>query len=227
MALETPPGPRPSLVARRPRLTLAIALLLGAAMSFYLQNRPPPWRALTLTPVVAAVLKDDGGPRIGPDDADVVVVVFTDYQCPVCKRTDAALERVAANDGRVRVVYKDWPILGEASVLAARAALAADAQGKYADVHRALMASRSKLDAERIRDIAIEAGADWPRLQADQAARAGEIEARLNRQAGQAWSLGVEGTPAYLVGPYLVKGGLDDRDLARAVAAARKAGPPR
>lgn len=219
--------PRASLAARRPRLTLAVAVGLGLLATWWFQSRPPPWRKLELTPVVAAVLKDDGAPSLGLASADVLVVVFTDYQCPVCKQTDAALERLAARDGRVRVVYKDWPILGEASTQAARVALAADRQGRYAAVHRGLMASRAKLDAERIRAIAIEAGVDWPRLEAEQAAHAAAIEARLEAHAAQAWSLGLQGTPGYLVGPFLVKGGLDDRALERAVVAARKAGPPR
>ncbi len=223
---EPPSGPT-SLAARRPRLTLALVILLAVAATAYLQNGPPPWRKLTLTPVVARVLDDRGSPWIGAEAADVVVVVFTDYQCAVCKRTDAALERLVASDGRVRVVYKDWPILGEASTEAAWVALAADRQGRYVEVHRALMGNRARLDPDRIRDLALEAGVDWDRLQADRGRDAAAIESRLAEHATQAWSLGFKGTPGYLVGPYLVAGGLNDRDLARAVAAARKAGPPR
>ena len=216
-----------TLIERRPKLTLALAVGLALAASWWFQGQPPPARKLELTPVVEAVLKDDGGPSLGPRDAEVIVVVFTDYQCPVCKRTDAALGRLVANDHRVRVIYKDWPILGEASVLAAQVALAADRQGRYAAVHQRMMASPAKLDSARIKDIAIAAGVDWPRLEADRVAHRAAIESRLAGNADQAWSLGLQGTPGYLVGPLLMKGGLDDRDLEQAVAAARKAGPPR
>ena len=80
---------------------------------------------LGLVAVVAAVLDDPGSPRAGPPGADVTIVVFTDYLCPICKATDPALARLQAADPRVRVVYKDWPIRGPVSELAARTALAA------------------------------------------------------------------------------------------------------
>jgi protein-disulfide isomerase len=227
MTSETPAERAVSLVARRPILTLAVAVLGGAGLTTLLQSLPPKGQALTLTPVVKNILNDAGSPRIGPEAAEVTVVVFTDYQCPICKRTDGALERSAAADPGLRVIYKDWPILGAASTLAARAALAAARQGQYLALHRGLMANRTKLDAEQIRRIAVEARLDWPRLVADQEIHAAAIETQLGRHAIQALSLGLEGTPGYLVGAQLLKGGLSDRDLARAVAAARKAGPPR
>ncbi|MFN3513641.1 MAG: DsbA family protein [Phenylobacterium sp.] len=216
-----------SLAGRRPRLTLAAAVLAAVAVSAGLQSRPPKAAKLTLTPVVARVLEDGGSPRIGARDPEVVVVVFTDYRCAICRRTDPALERLIATDPGVQVIYKDWPILGAASEDAAKVALAARSQGKYLQVHRALMTAKGPLDADGLRRAVASAGADWERLQADRAAQAQAIEAQLAGHASQAWSLGFRGTPAYLVGPYRVEGGLDDRDLSRLVAEARKSGPPR
>jgi len=204
---------------------LAVAILLGVAMSAALRQHQPR-QVLTRTPVVAASLEDPGSPRFGPPSARVTIVVFTDYQCAVCRRTDGALHRLMARDPDVAVIFKDWPILGDGSRTAARAALAAHRQGRYREVHRAFMESRTRLDAERIRDLATAAGADWPRLLEDQTQHAEAIELQLRRHATQAWSLGIAGTPAYLVGPHLISGGLDDRALARAVADARRAGPP-
>lgn len=201
--------------------------MCGLAVTFVLQSRPPPWRQLPLTPVVEAVLRDPRTPRVGPRDADVVVVVFTDYRCAVCRRTDPALARLLAADKRVQVQFKDWPILGEASQVAARAALAADRQGGYIAMHHALMAERGPLTEVRMRQIADAAQIDGARLEADLAAYGRDIDQQLTRQANQAFSLGLRGTPAYLVGPYLIEGGLNDRQLAKAVAAAREAGPPR
>ena len=122
-----------------PLLTLAVLAGVGALIAFVLRLQGPPPVVVRLTPVVESVLRDAGTPRAGAADADVIVVVFTDYRCPICRRTDAALERLLAADPRVRVHFKDWPILGEASRLGAQAALAAQRQDKYLALHRALM----------------------------------------------------------------------------------------
>lgn len=224
--LQVEPGSR-GFFARRPRVSLAVALVLGLAMSMALRLAPKPAQELRLTPVVRAVLGDAGSPRIGPAAAEVTVVVFTDYQCPICKTTDPALERLLAADPGVRVIYKDWPVLGEASTQAARVALAADRQGRYAAVHRAFMGSRAKLDAARIEALAVGAGVDWARATAVLAADGPAIDRQLEQHAAQAWSLGMQGTPGYLVGAYLIPGGLDDRQLRLAVKRARRAGPLR
>ena len=215
----------PDWADAHPRRVLAIAVVVGLAITFVLQNRPPPALALERTPVVAGVLDDAGTPRVGPADADVVVVLFTDYRCPICRRTDPALERLVARDPKVRVHYKDWPILGEQSTLAARAALAAERQGKYLAMHRALMADNAPLTPAEIRRIAADAGLDPARLEADLVQYDKEIERQLAAHANQAFGLGLKGTPAYLVGPHLLQGGLDDAALEKAVARARKAGP--
>ncbi|MFZ5719129.1 MAG: DsbA family protein [Pseudomonadota bacterium] len=214
--------------ARRPRLSLAIALVAGFAVALALRLLVPPEdRTLRLTPVVEGVLTDPGSPAFGSADAQVTVVVFTDYLCPVCKRTDPAIGRLLADDPGVRVVWKLWPIRGGTSDLAAETALAAHRQGRYRQVHDALMGARGELTPQRIDALAAAAGADPARLAADRAAHAEEIRAQLGRHRLQAFGLGLRGTPSYLVGPYLIEGGLDDRALRQAVARARKAGPLR
>lgn len=209
----------------RSRLSLTLAILLGVAVTVVLQLSPRAAKMVTRTPVVEAVLDDPGSPAVGAAAPDVTVVVFTDYQCPICKATDPALEQLIAKDPHVRVIFKDWPIFGEASQAAARAAIAADRQGKYLAFHKALMTSRVKLDNEQIRRIGIESGVDWPRLEHDADSQDLEIKRQLARHATQAWSLGLQGTPAYLVGPYLIEGGLNEGHLAQAVERARSAGP--
>lgn len=181
---------------------------------------------MTLTPVVRAVLEGAGSPAIGAANADVVVVVFTDYQCGVCKRTDAALRRLLAHDPNVRVIFKDWPVFGARSDFAARAALAAHAQGRYGAMHWALMEARGRLEADEVLRVARAAGLDVKRLQSDMARDSAALAEQLSRHGAQAWSLGLEGTPGYLVGPFLIQGGLDDRSLIHAVRRARDAGPP-
>ncbi len=216
-----------SLVERRPKLTLLMAVLVGLAATAIFQNLPRAGQTLSLTPVVEAVLNDPGSPRAGATDPDVTVVVFTDYQCSVCKATAPALKQLLADDKKVQVIFKDWPILGEASTIAARAALAADRQGKYLAFHSALMAAPMRLNAEHIRRIATSVGVDLDQLDADEKTYAAQIDAQLTRHANQAFSLGLRGTPSYLVGPHLIEGGLNETRLAQAVARARASGPPR
>ena len=214
--------PSAAVVARRPKLTLAIAVVIALTTSWLFQDSSAERQTVGHTPVIEAILKDSGAPSVGPRDADVTIVIFTDYQCPVCRATDPALERLIHRDPRVRVLFKDWPIFGPRSVRAARIALAADRQGKYWAMHRALMESRLPLNDNNLPIVGRAAGVDWPRLTADLARDGAVIDALLSRQAFQAWSLGLQGTPAYLIGPYLLRGGLGDRALAGAVADARK-----
>lgn len=206
---------------RRAWLGLGSAALLGWGVSAWLRRHGPRPQQLDETPVVRQMLDDPGSPRIGSATASVTVVIFTDYQCPVCRRTDAALGRLMAQDSQVAVIYKDWPILGEASRAAAEVALAAARQGRSAEVHVALMASRGTLSADRIRGAAVSAGVDWSRLEADRRRAAAQIEGQLGRHSLQAFALGLEGTPAYLVGRQLVRGGLDDGALRLLVKIAR------
>ena len=226
MTSDTPRRDLFSLVERHPKLTLVMAVLAGLAATAIFQSLPREARKLALTPVVQAVLEDPGSPRAGAANPDVTIVVFTDYQCSVCKATAPALQQLLADDKKVQVIFKDWPILGEASTIAARAALASDRQGKYLPFHSALMAAPMKLNAEHIGRIAVSTGLDVSQLASDEAIHTAEIDAQLARHNTQAFSLGLRGTPAYLVGPYLIEGGLNEARLAQAVRRARAAGPP-
>src|SRR5688500_13408532 len=125
---------------------------------------PEDGRRLQLTPVVRAVLEDPGSPRLGAAAPEVTVVVFTDYRCGVCRATDPALARLLARDPGVQVVFKDWPIRGDASRDAARAALAPPRQGRYLALHRALMAAPPGLAPAELQRAARVAGLDGRRL---------------------------------------------------------------
>ena len=209
-------------VSRRDALALGGAVAAGGLATWWLQSAQAPARRLEMTPVVRAVLDDRGSPRAGSTAADVTVVVFTDYQCGICKATDAALSRLAVSDQRAQVIFKDWPIRGPASAAAARQALAAHRQGRYLAFHQALMAASGPLDSMRLDAIAVAAGLDATRLAADLSRHGSAIDAQLRAHALQAFSLGLTGTPAYLVGLDLIEGGLDDDALAGAVRRARR-----
>jgi protein-disulfide isomerase len=208
---------------RNPAVTLGLAVAVGLAASIFLRTHPPP-KVLTASPVVRRVLDDPGSPRVGSAKPDVVIVVFTDYRCPICRATDPALERLVARDPNVQVIFKDWPIFGPASESAARLALAAQDQGRYAQAHRALMAIGWSGRPDQLHALAVRAGLDEQRLRSDLSARGASYASQLRGNALQAWSLGLSGTPAYLVGPYLFERGLDDAQLGRAVTRARRTG---
>jgi protein-disulfide isomerase len=163
-------------------------------------------------------------PTVAPRGYDVTIVVFSDYQCGYCRRFSPTLDALMASDAKVRVVYRDWPILGGGSGPAARAAIAASFQKKHLAFHRALIAQSGRIDATKIRAAADAAGLDWTRLQRDQVKQRAAIDALLARTNDHARTLGLSGTPGMMVGPYLVPGLVDLPTLKRAVAQARERG---
>lgn len=169
-----------------------------------------------------AILRDPATPTTGNPKGDLTIVVFFDYNCPYCKQSEPELMRLVKTDGRIRLVYKDWPILTEASIKGAQWALAAKYQGRYDEAHFAMMAIPGpKIPAERMREAIAKAGVDMDRLDADLQTHAGEITALLRRNLAQADSLGLQGTPAYIVGQYRVTSALNYEGFKRVAADAR------
>jgi protein-disulfide isomerase len=164
-------------------------------------------------------------PKRAPQGYDVTIVTYADYQCPFCRKVHPMLERLAREDGKVRIVYRDWPIFGAASEEAAKAAIASQWQGKHAEFNDALMRTSGKLDSAKIRSAAKAAGVDWARLQADLDARSGEIAALIGSTNVQAAELGLQGTPALIVGHTLIAGAPDYAGLTEAVRSARQKAP--
>jgi protein-disulfide isomerase len=183
------------------------------------------------TPVAAAdygfkdLLANPGTPRAGAVDADVVIVMYADYNCGFCKRMEPVLAKALAADPRLAVVHKEWPIFGDVSEYAARVALAASYQGRYEAVHRAFMLAPTRLsDRETIETVAKQAGVDWPRLARDLKTRARDIDAILARNEREAALLALDGTPGLVINGYLVRGALSDEQLKALVQKIRAAG---
>ena len=169
-----------------------------------------------------AILNDPDAPVGGNPNGDVTIVAFLDYNCPYCKKATPVLDKLIQTDGHIRLVYKDWPILSDASVYGAKAALAAKYQGKYDAVHAALMAIPGRqVPISMMRDAVQASGVDMPRLEADAKAHDAEISALLKRNLAQADSLGLEGTPVFLIGPFKVAAALDFDGFKKSVADAR------
>src|SRR3974377_1524086 len=101
----------------------------------------------------ALVLRDPEIPAAGNLAGDLTIVAYFDYQCPYFRKVEPELRQVVQDDGKVRLVFKDWPVLGPASVTAARMALASKYQDKFIQAHDALIAVNSKLTEARIREV--------------------------------------------------------------------------
>jgi protein-disulfide isomerase len=171
----------------------------------------------------ALVLRDPEVPSTGNPDGDINIVEWSDYNCPYCRKIAPDLRQVVQRDGKVRLVMKDWPILGDVSKVAARMALAAKYQDKYLAAHDAMLGATSRLTEPRIRDLLAEAGIDMDRLNRDLTANAKAIDAILARNHEQAVAFGFKGTPSFIVGKFRVPGVLTMAQFEMAIADARKA----
>lgn len=167
------------------------------------------------------IQNDPVAPTIAPVGHDVTIVFFSDYQCVYCRKVHPVLTALLDEDRKVKLVHRDWPIFGAASTETARLAIASRHQGKHAAFNDALMRSQGKLSPEAIRAAAQRAGVDWTRLQADLVRHRAEIDQALGRTGRYAAMLGLTGTPAMLVGNYLIPGAVDLPVMRRAVAMAR------
>ncbi|WP_162629959.1 DsbA family protein [Azospirillum ramasamyi] len=158
---------------------------------------------------------------LGNPQGDVTVIEFFDYQCPVCRRVHPFLEQLVAEDKNVRVVHKHWPVFGASSIYAAKIALAARWQDRYEQVHHAFMSISGRLDEEKIRKAASEAGLDLARAERDLKERAAQVDQAFKQASAQAAMLKLQGTPAFVIGSYLVPGGLDLKGMKEIVADVR------
>src|ERR1700675_426674 len=171
----------------------------------------------------ALVLRDPDIPVAGNAEGDITIVEYFDYQCPYCRKLEPELQQVVQDDGKVRLVLKDWPILGPVSVVAARMALASKFQDKYVKAHEALIGVSSKLTEPRIRELLAGAGIDVDRATRDLATNAKAIDAIIARNNDQATAFGFKGTPSFIVGKFRVPGILTMAQFEQVIADARKA----
>ncbi len=161
-------------------------------------------------------------PSTGNDQGDVTVVEFFDYQCPYCKRVFSYMAELEKEDKNLRVVWKEYPILGPISRFAARAAMAADRQGKYMDFHAAVMGAPGRLSEDRIMKLAKGAGIDIAKLKVDM--KLPEIDAYLDETIALAGALGITGTPGFVIGDEIVAGAIIKRDMKQRIEFARQNG---
>jgi protein-disulfide isomerase len=161
----------------------------------------------------------EGSPVGGNPDGDVTLVEFFDYNCGYCKRVMPAVEAVAEADPNLRIVYKEFPILSEGSMIAARAALASRAQDLYEPFHEALMGFEGRIGESEVFAIAEGVGLDVEQLREDMGSDAVTAEIAANMDLARA--LQINGTPAFVVGDQVIPGAVPQAQLESAIAEAR------
>lgn len=157
----------------------------------------------------------------GNPDGSVTITEFFDYNCGYCKRAMSDLLTLIKSDDDLRVVFKEWPILGEGSRFASRAALASRRQDKYWEFHLALMETR-KVDETSTMEVAERIGLDVEQLKADMASP--EVEAVIDRNMELAMSLGIRGTPAFFIDKQFIPGAVGHEALAKVIGEVREEG---
>ncbi len=157
------------------------------------------------------VFRDPDSPVGGNPKGDVTLVEFFDYNCPYCRQMAPVMTQAEADDPRLRIVYKEFPILGPGSVVAAKAALAANKQGKYVAFHRALYQIRGPVEESKVLAAAATLGLDVDRLKADMQDPA--IAGLLGRTLKLAQALRITGTPGFVAGDQILVGATDLKTL--------------
>ena len=206
------------------------ALLIGVLAFGLATALAPAARAqlVELTPQGRTViLARPETPFAGRPGADVTVVEYLDFNCPYCRKAAVTLGQLLAADPKVRILYKDWPIFGGVSTYAARAALAAQWQGRYLAAHDILIDTAARLTSEdQVRQRLAFAGVDLGRLDRDLETHKAAIDAVLARNAAEARAVGFSGTPGLIIGAFVVPGAVGLNDLRTLVDASRRPEPP-
>lgn len=168
------------------------------------------------------VFNDKDAPFLGNPKGDVTVVEFFDYQCPYCKKAHPTVKKVIERDGNVKLVMKDWPIFGDASIFAAQAVLGAAQISKYEIAMGALMKTKGKLTHDDIERTLTVAGLSMDEIAVAVNRHTAKISDLLDRNYAQATAFNFAGTPAYIIGSSLYPGVLDEKGLVDAIARARQ-----
>jgi protein-disulfide isomerase len=168
-----------------------------------------------------ALNRTPGDPIAGNPDAKVTVVEFYDVRCPYCRKMMPEEAEMLRANSDVKVIYKDIPILGPGSMIGARAVLAAQKQGGYAQLRTALMSGPPDVTTEGVMAAAQRLGLDWPRLAHDM--EDASVTARIDANIALARQLDIEGTPAYIIGGKMIPGAVDMSELQNAIDTARRA----
>lgn len=202
-----------------PSRRATLALLAAAAASPALgqgADRPNPMPA----ELREALERDRNAVVLGNPDGNVTLTEFFDYNCPFCKKLVPAMQRLIGSDPQLRVVFREWPVFGEGSDFAARAALAAREQGKYWQVHAGLMAMKDRAAEPSVMRVVRRLGLDEAKLR--EAMQSDPVEDHIARSFMLADHMSLIGTPTLIAGDEALFGDQSFEDLTALVARARK-----
>jgi protein-disulfide isomerase len=166
------------------------------------------------------IFRDPDSPTGGNPNGDVTLVEFFDYNCPYCRQVAPVVTKAEQADSQLRVVYKEFPILGPNSMVAAKAALAAHKQGKYVEFHRALYQLRGAIDEGKAMEAAAAVGLDVERLKRDM--EDSKIQASIQKNLALAQALRINGTPGFVIGDQILRGATDLNTLQTWIRTARE-----
>ena len=164
---------------------------------------------------IMAVRDDAGDPVMGNPDGSIIVYEFSDYNCGYCKRMFASVQQVLSKNDDVRMVIKEFPILSQTSVTAAKAGIAAQKQGKFAPFHTEMMTYRGQVSDDAIMAAAGKAGINLNQLQQDMDSP--ETTAIIGRTRRAAAALNINGTPGLVIGDNVVPGAISSEELQKLI----------
>lgn len=191
---------------------LAAAALPGRALAQARANPMP-------DSLRQALERDPTAPVLGNPQGDITLTEFFDYNCAFCRKMVPTMQRLIGADPQLRVVFREWPVFGEGSDFAARAALASLEQGKYWPFHAALMGLRGKVDAASTLRVAREVGLDEARLTRDM--EAARVEDHISSSFALGEHMGLMGTPSFIAGDEALFGQQSFADMQALIARAR------
>jgi protein-disulfide isomerase len=168
-----------------------------------------------------ALFEQQYDPVVGNEEGDVTLVEFFDYRCSYCRQMMPGIREMLETDGGIRLVLKDFPILGPESTTAAKAALAAERQGRYGDMHWALM-QEPELSEDTVMRVAADLGLDVERLEEDM--KSPEVAKAIEANLALARTLGINGTPSFVLADRVIPGAIPAEELQKLVQAERKGG---
>lgn len=169
-------------------------------------------------------LFNDGKSFVGGNpNGDITLVEFFDYQCGYCKKVHPTVTKLLKEDGNIRFVYKEFPILGPASTYAAKATIASIAQGKYLTFHNALMEVKGALSEQRVLQIAKSVGLNTKKLLSAMTSQGDAADRVMDLNYSLAKDLEINGTPAFIIGNEIIRGAVGMAALKEVVAEARAA----
>lgn len=147
---------------------------------------------------------ESGAPVFGNPEGDITIVAFTDYNCASCKDANDVINSVVTEDGNIRVVYRDMPVMGENSMYSAKAALAADMQGKYTEFHNALMNLEGEANINSVLRVALDTGVDLNAMAKNIDSEA--VGTMIDESLSIYDEFSMEGAPTFFIGTTVASG---------------------